>query len=109
MNQALEALESQYTLLLSSKGAFLPPAVTQEQQDAFMTQLVKSRKNYWAAIATTLHDDDPQIQKLVSQLNTEQLTLSHQVSQMAKVSEVLDAITKAVEVGSTIITKAMTL
>ena len=109
MNSALEALESQYTLLLSKKGIFVPPSATPDEQDAFMTQLVKSRKNYWTAIATTLHDDDPQIQKLVSQLNTEQLTLSHQLDQMAKISDVLNAITKAIDVGTTIITKAMAL
>ena len=109
MNQSLEALENQYFLFRASLGALTAQGATPEQLDQLRTQIVRSRTNYWTAVNSVLHDDDPAVRALTSQLNTEQLTLDASIKHLGKVSEVLDAITKAVDIGSQIVSKAVSL
>ena len=109
MNPSLEALENQYFLLRGSLSTLMAQGATSEQLDELRRQIVRSRTNYWSAVNSILHDDDPEVRKLVSELNTEQLTLQATIGHLEDIAKVLGAITKAVDIGSQIVAKAISL
>lgn len=109
MNPSVEALENQYFLLRGALETLSDQGATPEQLDQMRTQVVQSRTNYWTALNKVLHDDDPQVQQLVIQLNAEQVTLETAIAQRANVAKVIDAVTKAVSIGSQIVAKAVSL
>jgi hypothetical protein len=109
MNPSLEALENLYVLLRGSLSTLQAQGATPDQLDALRTQIVLARTNYWTAINSILHDDDPQVRDLTSQLNTAQLSLQATIKHLDDVAKVLDAITKAVDIGSQLAAKAVAL
>lgn len=109
MNPSVEALENQYFLLRGALGTLSDQGATPEQQDQMRAQVVQSRTNYWTALNKILHNDDPQVQLLLTQLNAEQSTLETTIAQLANVARVIDAVTKAVSIGSQIVAKAVSL
>ena len=109
MNPSVEALENQYFLLRAALGTLSDQGATPEQVNQMRTQVVQSRTNYWTALNKVLHDDDPQVQQLVNQLNAEQATLETTVAQLANVTKMIDTVTKAVSIGSQIVAKAVSL
>lgn len=109
MNPSLEALENLYFLLRSSLTTLQAQGATPDQLDQLRTQIVRARTNYWTAINSILHDDDPEVRDLTSQLNSAQLSLDASIKHLNDVAKVLDAITKAVDIGSQIVEKAISL
>lgn len=109
MNPPVEALENQYFLLRSTLSTLSDQGATPEQLNQMRTQVVQSRTNYWTALNKVLHDDDPQLQQLVAQLNAEQATLQTTIAKLGNVAKVIDAVTKAVSIGSQIVAKAVSL
>ena len=107
MNTSLEALENQYILLRSSLDAFTAQGATPEQISQLRLQIVQSRTNYWKAIRSILHDDDPQIETLVEKLNAEQADLAKTLERFSDVAKVLNLVTKVVHIGSQIVSKAI--
>ena len=100
MSPSVEALENQYFLLRGSLAAITSQGATADQIAQLQTSIVKSRDNYWLAARSILHDDDPRVQALVSQLNTAQLSLAATIAHLGDVVKVLDTITRAVSIGS---------
>lgn len=109
MNGSLQALEDQYVLLRSSVDVFKEQSASPEQMDVLRTQIVQSRTNYWKAINSIFHDDDPEIERLVGSLQAEQVSLQASLKKIENVSHVISAITKAVEIGSQVVAKAVAL
>lgn len=109
MNPSLAVLEKQYFFLQGSLPDLMSQGATPEQLDAMRAAIVQSRKNYWKAINGVLHDDDPEVASLVSQMNTAQLNLEAGLKNLGNVAKVLNVITKAVDIGSQIAAKVATL
>ena len=109
MNPSLQALENLYFLLRGSLSTLQAQGATPEQLDELLAQIVQARTNYWTALNKILHDDDPEVRDLTSQLNTAQLSLEASIEHLNNVAKVLDAITRAVDIGSQIVAKAITL
>ena len=109
MNPSVESLENLYFLLRNSLVTLQAQGATIDQLDQLRTQIVRARTNYWTAANSILHDDDPEVRKLTSQLNSAQLSLAATIEHLNNVAKVLDAITKAVDIGSQIIEKAVSL
>ena len=109
MNGSLQVLENQYFLLRGSLSAFREQNATPEQLDVLRTEIVQSRTNYWKAINCIFRDDDPEIERLVGQLNVDQTELQASINKLEDVATVITAITKAVGVGSQIVAKAIAL
>lgn len=109
MNPSLQSLENQYFLLRSSLASLNAQGATPDQISQLQTQIVQSRTNYWTALNKVLHDDDPAVVDLVSQMNTAQLTLAASIENLGDVAQILDGITKAVLIGSQLAAKALTL
>jgi hypothetical protein len=109
VNPSIQALENLYFLLRSSLSTLQAHGATSDQLDQLRTQIVIARTNYWTAINSILHDDDPEVRTLTSQLNAAQLSLEATIKHLNDVAKVLDAITKAVDIGSQIIQKAISL
>ncbi|HXS13247.1 MAG TPA: hypothetical protein VN734_11135, partial [Acidobacteriaceae bacterium] len=106
MNPSVEALENLYFLLRGSFTTLQAHGATPDQLDQLRTQIVIARTNYWTAINSILHDDDPEVRNLTSQLNSAQLSLDATIKHLNDVAKVIDAITKAVDIGSQIVEKA---
>jgi hypothetical protein len=109
MNPSVEALENQYFLLRSSLGTLIAQGATAQQVEELRAQIARSRNNYWTAINNKLDEQDPEVKSLVSQLNTEQLSLNATIDHLGNVAKILDAITKAVDIGSQIVSKVVAL
>jgi len=109
VNPSLQALENLYFLLRGSLSTLQAQGATPEQLDELLAQIVQARTNYWTALNKILHDDDPEVRDLTSQLNTAQLSLEASIEHLNNVAKVLDAITRAVDIGSQIVAKAITL
>ncbi|ADV82425.1 hypothetical protein [Terriglobus saanensis] len=107
MSQSIEALENQFFLLRGSLSALTEQGATTNQLDLLRTQIAQSRTNYWTAVKKNLHDDNPEIMELVIQLNTEETSLKTTIDHLGDVAKVIDAITKAVDIGSQIVAKAV--
>jgi hypothetical protein len=109
VNPSVQALENLYFLLRSSLSTLQAQGATPDQLDQLRTQIVLARTNYWTAINNIFHDDDPEVRTLTSQLNAEQLTLAATIKNLNDVAKVIDAITKAVDIGSELVAKAVSL
>lgn len=109
MGPSVQALENLYVLLRGSLTTLQAQGATPGQLDQLRTQVVQARTNYWTAINSIFHDDDPGVRDLTSELNTEQLSLEATIKHLGEVSKVLDAITKAVDIGSQLVAKAVSL
>jgi recombinational DNA repair protein RecR len=109
MSQSIEALENQYFLLRGSLSTLTEEGATTIQLVQLRTQIAQSRTNFLIAVSKNLHDDDPEITQLVTKLNTEETSLQTTIDHLEDVAFVIDAITKAVDIGSQIIAKAVAL
>ncbi len=109
MNPSVEALENQYILLRGSLSTLTAQGANPEQLVEVRAAIAKSRDNYWLATRRIMHDDDPEVQSLVSQMNTVQLSLDATIQHLNDVAKVIDAITKAVDIGSQLAAKAVAL
>jgi hypothetical protein len=109
MNQSLGALEKQYMFLTQSLSDLMDQGATAEELDAMRKAIVQSRTNYWRAINNVLHDDDPEVASLVSQMNTAQVNLEAGLKNLGNVAKVLNVITKAVDIGSQLAAKVVAL
>jgi len=109
VNPSLQALENLYFLLRGSLSTLQAQGATPDQLDELRSQIVQARTNYWTALNKILQDDDPEVRDLTSQLNQENLTLHASIEHLNNVAKVLDAITRAVDIGSQIVAKAVSL
>lgn len=108
MNPSVEALENQYFTLRGSLSD-LTGRATDDQLTTLRGLIATSRNNYWLAARRIMHDDDPAVQSLVSQMNTAQLSLEAMVEHLGDVAKVLDAMAKAVDIGSALAAKAVAI
>ena len=109
MNPSVQALENLYFLLRGSLTTLQAHGATPDQLDQLRTQIVTARTNYWTTINKIFHEDDPQVRNLTSQLNSAQMSLEATIKHLNDVAKVLDAITKAVDIGSQLVAKAVSL
>ena len=106
---ALLALENLYKSLRAALPVTEAQGATEEQLNLLRNAIAKSQDSYFAAAQSTLHDDDPEVAALSSQMKTVQLTLDQAVKQMGNIAEFLNDVTKAVDIGSQIAAKAVGL
>ncbi len=107
MGPGLQCLEDLYLYLNANYDDIEAKMTTDEQKKGLATQFVTARSNYWKAINKILHDDDPQVQALVKQMNAAQATLQADVTGLAKVAKIIGDITTAVQIGTKLATLAM--
>lgn len=109
MSQSIEALEDQYFLLRGSLSTLTEQGATTNQLDQLRTQIAQSRTNFLTAVNKNLHNNNPEITHLVTQLNAQETSLKTTIDHLGDVAKVIDAITKAVDIGSQIVAKAVAL
>ncbi|MFZ1134113.1 MAG: hypothetical protein WAN69_04155 [Candidatus Korobacteraceae bacterium] len=100
MGDALSSLEAQYLFLTQHLAAILGACQTDDQRTIVRTNYVAARRNYWDAINQIFHDDDPQIEQVVSQMKDAQDSLQKMTLDLANIAKVITAITTAVKVGT---------
>ena len=89
MNPSVEALENQYFLLRESLSTLMAQGATTDQLAQLRTAIAKSRDNYWLATRRIMHDDDPEVQALVSKMNSAQLSLDAAIQHLGDVAKVV--------------------
>jgi hypothetical protein len=109
MGNALNALENQYFLINDNFGDLFARCATDPQKAELQKLLTTARTNYWSAINKVLHDDDPEVQSLTSQMNTLKLTLQATIANEQDIVAVLGAIGQAVAVGTQLAALAVSL
>lgn len=109
MNPSVEALENQYFLLRGSLSTLMTQGATADQLAQLRTAIAKSRDNYWLATRRIMHDDDPEVQALVSAMNSAQLSLDAAIQHLGDVAKVVTVIAQAVEIGTELAGKAVPL
>ena len=109
MQEALAQLETTYFTLQSKIGMLLAACQTQEQRDALTTQYVAARSSYWSCVNKAFHDDDPAVIALTKQLDAENTQLKASVQQLGNIKTVIDDITQAVNVGSSLASKVIAM
>lgn len=100
MGDALSSLEAQYLFLTQHLAAILGACQTDDQRTIVRTNYVAARRNYWDAINQIFHDDDPQIEQVVSQMKDAQDSLQKMTLDLANIAKVITAVTTAVKVGT---------
>jgi hypothetical protein len=106
MGNSLQALENQYMLLTQNLSSLLDACSTQQQKDSVMAQYVDSRRNYWNSIHKLFHDDDPAIVSLVKKMGEQQKQIESCKDKLNDIAKVIQIITSAVSVGTTLAAKA---
>lgn len=106
MGPSLQSLEDQYMLLTQQLSGILA-ACSATQHDLVMAQYLTSRKNYWRGIQKAFHDDDPQVEALVTEMHDEQKAIKAATAHLDNIAKVIDVITDAVSVGTALAAKAV--
>ena len=106
MGPALQCLEDLY-LFLNANYDDIAGAMNNQQKQNLASLFVTARSNYWTAIQKVLHDDDPQVEALVTQMNSAQGSLQADLQNLKNVGKVINDITTAVQIGSKIAASAM--
>ena len=109
MNDALNALENQYFTVRDSLSPMTAQGATPAQVNQLRGLIVTARNNYWTSINKVLHDDDPAVESLVTQMGQQQLALQASLGHLSDVAKALNVITEAVDVGSLLAAKAIAL
>ena len=107
MNPSVEALENQYFLLRGSLSTLMAQGATTDQLAQLRAAIAKSRDNYWLATRRIMHDDDPEVQALVSKMNSAQISLEASIQHLGEVAMVISTIAKTVEIGTELAGKAV--
>jgi hypothetical protein len=69
MGPTLQSLEDLYLFLNANYDDIAAPMDDQQKQN-LASLFVTARSNYWTAIQKILHDDDPQVEALVTQMSS---------------------------------------
>ncbi|HUN84143.1 MAG TPA: hypothetical protein VMU48_07180 [Terracidiphilus sp.] len=109
MQDALSALETSYFTLQAQIAELSAACQTPDQINALMSKYVAIRANYWSCINKAFHDDDPSVTSLVAKLNAANTNLKSAVEQMGDMNKVLDFITQAVTLGTSLATKVISI
>lgn len=109
MSPALEAVEAIYFNAQLRLSDMLAACPTDEDRTTIRGQYVLARHNYFTCINKTFHDDDPALETAVAQAKTAADAIKKIDEQLGKISAVIAAMTTAVEYGSQIVKKIITL
>lgn len=109
MQDALSALEASYITLQAQIADLSAACQNPDQTSALMSKYVAARTNYWSCVNKAFHDDDPAVASLVTQLNAANMDLKTAVEQMGDMKKVLDSITQAITLGSSLAAKVISI
>jgi hypothetical protein len=109
MGDALSALEQIYFSIQSNLNDMLAACKTQAQRDKVMSQYIAARQNYWQCVNKAFHDDDPELQAIVAEAKTDITALQGIDDNLGKIAKVISMLTQAVDIGSKIAAKVISV
>lgn len=109
MDGALSAVENIYFSIQSSLNDMLAACHTDDERNTIRTKYIAARQNYWQCINKTFHEDDPEVQALVTQAKSVSTDIKNISDKLGDISKVIDVLSVAVSVGSQIASKVITL
>jgi hypothetical protein len=101
---SFKALKDQYFLLDRNFNKLFAACATAAQQNELPRDYVNSRDNFWEARNRIFSDNDPLVQKLSSELKDSTDQITDMLQKLQDIAKVLNLITAAVRLGSSLIT-----
>jgi hypothetical protein len=101
---ALKLVEETYLLLTRNFNKLYEACKTEEQRNQLRQAYVQARDNFWEAQNRVFQENDPLVADIVKELSEAEEEIKRRLEDLKKIAQVLQAITKAVRLGSSLIT-----
>ena len=105
MENVLEDVQATYLSLDAQYSVLLAGCRNQDERDALGVQYATAQQNYQTALNKMLSDDDPVVAALDKQLKAANLLVVRATLELGNISAVIDNITTAIALGSTLVKK----
>lgn len=101
---SFKELKGIYFLLDLNFNKLFAACTTEKQRDSLRQSYVNARDNFWEAQNRVFLQNDPLVKKLTKDVKDAKEKLSGMLDNLKQIVKVLDAITAAVNLGSSLIT-----
>jgi hypothetical protein len=101
---SFKELKEIYFLLDLNFNKLFAACTTEEQRDRLRHAYVNARDNFWEAQNRVFSQNDPIVKQLTQDVKEAKEKISGMLSNLKEIVKVLDAITAAVHLGSSLIT-----
>ena len=101
---SFQILKDQYFLLEDNFNRLFLACRTDEERDRLRRDYVNARDNFWEARNRVFSDNDPHVQGLAQELKETRAKIDGMLASLQDVGTLLQAITAAVRLGSSLIT-----
>jgi biopolymer transport protein ExbB/TolQ len=103
MSETFDVLKEQFFSLEEHFDDLLAASATEDQRTALRNAFAQSRDNFNKAANKILDDNDPQVEELRDELKDKQSEIDHSLANLKTITQVIDTITAAVDVGTKIV------
>ena len=101
---SFQILKDQYFMLEESFNRLFLACRTDEERDSLRRDYVNARDNFWEARNRVFSDNDPHVKSLAEELKTARGQIEGMLASLQDVGTLLQTITSAVRLGSSLIT-----
>ncbi len=105
---SLKTLTDQYFLLDCNFNKLFSACQTDEQRNQLRAAYVNSRDNFWEARNRVFQENDPLVKRLIVDLKAAQKEIEKSLQNLQNIVKILQVITTAVHLGSSLITLGST-
>jgi hypothetical protein len=105
MAETLQELQDTYETLSDQIDLLSAACHTQEQRDALTASYLLAQHNYLGARNKIFKENDAELERLTQELRKANKDIKRLVEQLGNISKVIDGITMAVNIGSSIASK----
>lgn len=103
-SESFENLEEQYLFLDRNFNRLFAACTTDDQKNQLRRAYVNARDNFWEARLRIFMENDPLVEELNSQLKAAKERIEDMLGNLKQIVQVLNTITAAVQLGSSLIT-----
>lgn len=101
---SFKSLKDQYFLLDRNFNKLFSACTTGAQQDQLRRDYVNSRDNFWEARERIFAENEPLVKELNAEMKAAKDQISTMLTNLQNISQILNVITGAVRLGSSLIT-----
>jgi hypothetical protein len=108
-SEVFDILQKNYFILDQNFNKLFDACKTEEQRDQLRNAYVISRDNFWAARSRVFQQNDPLVANLLEKLKSDQALIENSLKNLQDIVQVLNLITAAIHIGSSLITLGSSL
>jgi predicted nucleic acid-binding Zn-ribbon protein len=105
MSDTLQALQDTFEQLSDQIDLLSAACLTQAQRDSLKARYEEAQRNFFAARNKTFEENDAEVAHLTIELHDANKRIAHLVEEMGNISKVIDAVSEAVDIGTSIASK----